>query len=368
MKRIVLMALLLLMLFPAEICGGVDVRLGDSLENTELGKIEDLSMEKYDINFKELIGQIITGSISMDDFADRLLSLLFGELRKNNDFIKNILLICVLNGIIVAAMEGFVKSGAEKTAYFAAYTAIAGMLIAGFKVCSDVLADGAGETVEIMRASVPLILCLVTASGGGGTALGFAGVLSLAVGVLDTLVRSVIVPQITFSVMLAMLNCLWDRAMVGRLSELLAFMAVWETRLCAFIFVGCLTLGRIGAAPASAAVGKGVRLAVGAVPVVGGLFENSLEAVADFVGVLKGGTAGAVIIILLIASVAGLVKLCAVMFMYKLTAALSEPIGSKKITEMIDCAGEGVKLLIGAYFTILIMFITAVSVMLAAFV
>lgn len=365
MKWIILPFLLAMLC--VNVYGAPGVRLGGSLEDTEFGELEGLSMDKYDIDLKELISQVISGDINGSSLWDNLLSVLFAELRKNNSVLRNVLLICILNGIIATFIEGFVKNGVDKTAYFAAYTAIAGILAAGFRVCTQLLTDGADKIVEIMQAGIPLILCIVSADSGGVTAVSFAGVLSLAVGVLDTFVKNLIVPQIIFSVMLGMLNCLWDRTMVGKLSELFAFLAAWEIRICAFVFVGCLTLGRIGVAPASAAAGKGVRLAVGAVPVVGGLFENSLEAVVSFVGALKGGVAVAVIIIIAAASGAGIIKLCAVMLMYKLTAALSEPMGNKKITEMIDCVGEGVKLLIGAYFTVIIMFVTAVGVMLGSF-
>lgn len=365
MKKI--LALLFVLALFCKCVQAAEVTIGDSLENTDFGELEELSKDKYDIDIKELAGKIISGDFDSSDILDGITALAVGEVEKNKAFVKRILLICVLNGIIAAAAEGFIKNGVERYADFAACGAAAAMLAAGYRACASILTSGASEITDIMHAAVPLILCIVTADSGGTGALAYTGVLSLATGILDGFVRNIIVPQITFSVMLSMLNCMWERSLVGRLSQLLSFLAVWELRLCAFAFVGCLTLGRIGAAPASAAVGKGVRLAVGAVPVVGGLFENSLEAVAGFVSVLKGGAAAAVIVVIAVTCMGGLIKLAAVMLMYKLTAALAEPMGSKKITAMTDSAAEGVSLLTGAYFTLMLMFISAVSVMLGSF-
>jgi stage III sporulation protein AE len=226
---------------------------------------------------------------------------------------------------------------------------------------------GVDEIFDIIRAGVPLILTLVTAGGGGGEAASFAGILSVVTGAFELMIDKLAVPQIIFAIMLGVLNCMWDRGIVGKLSELFAFLASWEIKICAFLFVGSLTLGRMGAGSASAVVGKGMKLAVGSVPVVGNLFENSLETVAGCITALKGSAAVALIIIIALASAAKLIKLCVVMLLYKLTAALTEPMGNKKITEMLDCAGEGIKLLIAAYFTVIIMFVTAVSVMLGSF-
>lgn len=356
---------LLLILFCTSVYAQPQVRLGGSLEETELGEIADIAEEKYDIDLKGLIGEIISGNTDFD-IGEGLISVFFNELESNASFIKGILLICILNGLVATAMEGFADRGVVQTAYFAAFAAVAGMLASGYKLCADVLAEGASEVVELLNASTPLIISLVSAGGSGGAAAGFSVVLSLAAGILNSLIGTLIVPQFTFAVMLGLLNCLWDRGMVGRLAELFAFLAKWELKICAFIFAACLALGRLGGGVVSGAVGKGVKLAVGTVPVVGDLFENSIEAVASFVGALKGGAAVALIIIISLSAGAKLIKLCAVMLLYKLTSAVTEPIGSKKITEMIDCAAEGIKLLIGAYFTLIITFITAVAVMLGS--
>ncbi len=365
MLRMALVLPLIILLLCTSIYASPTVKLGSSIEDSELGELEDLARDKYNINLKELISEIIKGDLDFSNLTDKLTDLLIGEVKKNSSFMSKILLICILNGILASTMEGFAKGGTDKIIYFASYTAVASMLVSGFKACINTLVNGIEEITEIINAGIPLILCIATAAYGGGTALSFGSVLSLGVGILNDLISKIIVPQIIFCVMLGILNCLWDRDRVGRLSELFAFLSTWEIRLCAFIFVGSLTLSRMGTA--SALAGKGVRLAVGAVPVVGGLFENSLEAVVSFIDALKGGAGAVIIIIILFTAIVGLAKLCIVMLMFKLTAALSEPIGSKQITQMIDCAGEGVKLLIGVYFTVAIMFITALSVMLAAF-
>ncbi len=365
--RTVFSLLAIIFLLSSEAYAAPTVRLGESIDTTDMGELEDLARDEYNINLKELVIDITEGNMSINDIGENMLSLLFGEIKSNSGFMRKILLLCILNGIIAVIMEGFAKGEATKTVYFATYTAAAGMLIAGFRECTQILTNGVGELVEIMQAGTPLIICIVSAASGGGAALSFAGILSLAVGVLNAFIGDFVVPQIIFAVMLGMLNCLWEKDMVSKMAQLFAFLAVWETKLCAFLFVGFLTLGRIGAAPASALTGKGIRLAVGAVPVVGGLFENSLEAVVGFVGALKGGVAVAAVIIIAMAALTGLVKLCGVMLMYKFTAALSEPIGNKKITDMIDLAAEGVKLIIGAYFTVAIMLIAAIGIMLASF-
>ncbi len=356
---------LLILFFCTSVYAQPQIKIGGNLEETELGEIEDFARDNYDIDLKGLIGNIIDGDGDVDLWKG-LTDVFFNELKSNSSFVRSILLICILNGLIATAMEGFADRGVVQTAYFAAFTAVAGMLVTGYKICADVLTEGAAESVELLSASTPLILSLVSIGGNGTAAAGFSVVLGFAAGIVNSLIGTLIVPQFIFAVMLGVINCLWDRGMTGRLADLFAFLAMWELKICAFIFAACLALGRLVGGAITSTAGKGVKLAIGAVPVVGDLFENSIDTVLAFVGALKGGAAVALIIIISLGAAGRLIKLCAVMLLYKLTAALTEPMGNKKITEMIDVTAEGIKLLIGAYFTLVITFITAVVVMLGS--
>ena len=355
----------LIILLCTEVYAQPQVRLGGSLEESELGEVEEYARDNYDIDLKGLISSIINGNGDID-LWEGLTDVFFDELKSNSSFIREILLICILNGLIATAMEGFADRSVVQTAYFAAFAAAAGMLVSGYLICADILTEGAADTAELLSASTPLIISLVSVSGNGAAAAGFSVVLGFAVEIVSSLIGTLIVPQFTFAVMLGIINCLWDRGMVGRLAGLFAFLAAWELKICAFLFAACLTLGRLGGGAVTAASGKGIKLAVGSVPVVGDLFENSIEAVMSFIGALRGGAAVALIVLIAAGAGARLVKLCVVMLLYKLTAAVTEPMGSKKITEMIDRTAEGIKLLIGAYFTLIIAFITAVVVMLGS--
>lgn len=355
-----LVILLPLLLMCAEVQGEPRVILGGSLEETDFGELADFSEDKYNINFKELVKSTATGSFfSAEKITDTFFDLVFGEIRNNGDIIKKILLICILCGIITALTKGMGSGETETAASFAAFTAIGSMLCAGFKLCSDVLIEGAENITELIRAAMPVIIALTAA--GGGESTGFAAVLSLSADILNIFIKNVVLPQIVFSVMLGMLNCLCDRPMAGKLSELFSLTASWLLKISAFAFAGCLTLCRMGMGLTSLG-GKGIKLAAGSVPVVGNLFEGSLETVAALINALKGSTGAAIIILLVIMSSAHLVKMTAVMLMYKLTAGLSEPMGNSRITEMIDIVSEGIRLIIGAYFTVLVMFVTAVAV------
>ena len=122
----------LLILFCTSVYAQPQVRLGGSLEETELGEIADIAEDKYDIDLKGLIGEIINGNTDFD-IGEGLISVFFNELESNASFIKGILLICILNGLVATAMEGFADRDVVQTAYFAAFAAVAGMLVSALK-------------------------------------------------------------------------------------------------------------------------------------------------------------------------------------------------------------------------------------------
>lgn len=355
---------LIILMLCKPIYGQPEVKLGGGLNETEFGELDELSADKYNINFKELVQQAADGSLfEGDKIVDIIVSLVLKEIRGSRDVVKSVMFVCVLNGIIMAMTKGIGNNETERLATFAAFAAVSGLLCTGLRLCTDVLSEGAENITELIRASTPVIVAL-TAVGNGG-AMGFGALLSFSSGILNTLIKNLVLPQIVFFVMLGMLNCFCDRPMVGKLSELFSLTASWSLKICAFIFAGCLTLCKMGTGVAALG-GKSIKLAASSVPVVGNLFESSLETVAALTNALKGSVGAAIIILLVVMSAAHLIRLTVVMLMYKLTAGFAEPLGNNRITEMIDVVAEGVKLTIGAYFTVIVMFVTTVAITLGS--
>jgi stage III sporulation protein AE len=338
-----------------------EVNLGNSLDTTELGELEDLARDKYSFDIREFVTSLMRGELKGDKLKVGIKNALAGEVDYSRSLMRSIVLICLINGLSGAVLYGF---EGERVADFAACAAMVLTACVGFRECMAIVSEGSTELNELMTAALPVILCISGVTSGAAAMAVFASVLYMLTSIVDGLVCNLILPQISFSVVLGLLNCLCEKPMAGRLSELCAFVASWELKICAMLFVGVLMLGRMGVVPASVGVNKGVKLAVGAVPVVGGLFENSLEAVTDFVSALGGGVAVAVIVLIGIVCAVGLIRIVAVMLVYKLTAALCEGVSGKRLSKVTDCAAEGVKLLIGAYFTVAAMLIASVAVVL----
>jgi stage III sporulation protein AE len=133
------------------------------------------------------------------------------------------------------------------------------------------------------------------------------------------------------------------------------------------IFIGVLTIQ--GAMTASFD-GISIRTAKFAmdtfVPIVGKMLSQSLDAVIGCSLLLKNavGTAGLIIIGLL--SMAPAVKIFTLMFLYKLSGSLLEPITDKRIADCLNGTGNVLLVLLVTVLGIALMFFLTTALMIAA--
>ena len=101
------------------------------------------------------------------------------------------------------------------------------------------------------------------------------------------------------------------------------------------------------------------------IPIVGGFAADSLDMVLSCTSIIKNsiGIFGLIVIILLIAL--PLIKVLAVALVYKVTAALVEPIGNKVIADCLNEMGNTVILLAVVMFLCAVLFIIFISILIS---
>ena len=92
---------------------------------------------------------------------------------------------------------------------------------------------------------------------------------------------------------------------------------------------------------------------------------SAAETAAGLVSSIGNSITAAVMIFIVLASIAPVIRLAAIMIIYKLTAAITEPVAPKRIVKCISKAADYTAVLTGVVFTAEIMFITVTALMLA---
>ena len=129
------------------------------------------------------------------------------------------------------------------------------------------------------------------------------------------------------------------------------------------VFIGVITLRSIAARTIDEVTIKTAKFAVdNFIPVVGKCLSDAISTVAGYSLLLKNAISGLGLVIILIIVILPIIKLLIMAFLYKVTAALIEPISDSRIVDCINSVGDSIILLMSCVISVSIMFFIMVAI------
>lgn len=324
--------------------------------------IEDISIAT-DRDFKSLFQKIIDGDFGIQDIKTGIADVFLKEIKDTSTIFRGIIFICILNGIINTAAP----SNIAGTAFTITHVLIVALCMSSLKIAEGLLNDTVESAIHIMESAMPVTLSLLVVNGYSGGA-GMTGVFMYGfIDFLSNAVKFVILPFISFYTVCTIVNSISPKDMLTRLSELFYKGCIWFVRILAFVFSGAVAVLKMYMSDIDGITGKVLGEGVKAVPVVGDIFSGSVGSIMKIAGAIRGGFGIALIISILLMAVLPLAKMVVLIIIYKLTAALAEPISDKGIVEIIDSVGNTGILVLAVMFTVIAMFVTGIFILLSGF-
>ena len=337
----------------------------DSLDYEEIDKLIKDNELSTEFNFKSILKSVISGDT--ENIAKNILNaaceLLYGELSKNTYLMKNLILICILCAVLKVVSDSFASRESGELGFYVCYIITVMILFSAFSLATDILKYSASVASLILKAMLPIAAGVLIFSGNSG-AYVFHPVILLAAEMIVFIIEKVIIPILLSGAVIQMVNFLTPRQMFSKLSELLKDGANIIVKTSAFLFAGILSLQKVGSVSIDKVTAKTAKFAVNMVPVVGDALSGTIDSVFYWASVLKSGTAAAIIIIVVLLCIVPVIKLCAIILIYKVTAALIQPVCDKRIVEGIDSMSKFTSIILSCVITILFMLIFSVMVVL----
>ena len=304
----------------------------------------DAATEEMDagVSFSDLLAEILSGEFDFTfaNIKEKALELAFGELLMQGRLLAQLVLIVILSAILKQCEMGF----------YVCYMVLIVAILTSFYSISQSVVERMRGLCGVFGAMVPIFLVLSASSGNltqgalmGPTLMG--GATALSVGI-----SYVLIPAIQLSIALEMTDHISEKPILGKFAELLRQCISWGMKGAAMLFMLLLSLQKIGGGALNGLAAKTAKIAVGAVPVVGGVMGGAVETAAAMAGTLKSGTLVAAVVLLLLLCLPLLIKLLVILLVFRLTAAAAEFICEERLVECIAAAGEYIGLLLGIVF------------------
>ena len=187
-----------------------------------------------------------------------------------------------------------------------------------------------------MDKMLPLLLTLLTALGGSASSAFLHPMVVAASGSMVFLAREVILRLVMCTCAVTAVNHLSDRAHLTRMAQLLRSAVCWLLGVSFTVFLGAMSLQGVCSASIDGVAIRAAKYAVdNFVPVVGGMFSDTMDTLVGCTLVVKNALGVAAVLVMVSSILRPLMRTLAVIFVMKLSAALLEPVADAEIVRAI---------------------------------
>lgn len=338
-----------------------ELNLADLLSFTELVEREYREFLPA-LSFKELVGGAV-GSKPADLF--RLLTRNFlKELYLSLHLLRQLVVIGILAALLQRLAQSFGLKTVINLAFGVCFLVLMLVALQSFQAVLTLATTAVDQMVSFMQSLLPLLSTLLITVGAISSSTIFHPLLWGLVGTIASLVHYLLFPLIMFGTAFGLVSHFAEELPFSRFGGLLRQAVV--TLLGAFFIVFS---GFMVVKGAIAPIADGISLRAAKymtktfIPVAGGMFADAMEVVVGGSLLIKNGVGvfGLAIVMFMVAT--PLLKIWAMILVYKLVGALLEPICDARVVQTLSTIESSLTLVFASLGTVALMFLLSISIL-----
>ena len=334
------------------------------LEDMQLDEIQqmvDQMLGEDTFSLVQAVQNLMSGgeALNKEKVLEMVWQIFFSQFARQKRLVAQALILVLLAALFTNFSQIFDRGQVGEMGFYIVYLLLFTLLLNGFYSLSRQLEERIAGLLELMKGLAPAYYLAVAASSGVTSAAMFYQMVLMLVTVAQWAILAFILPCTGLYVLLEMVNGLSKEAVLSKLADLFRTLVEWAMKTMMGVVVGMQVIDNLR----RTALGK----TASAIPGVG----NALNAVTEIVlasAVLVRNCLGvAFVLILLVWGVSPLIQYGICAFLYRLAAALAQPISDKRLVGCLGIMGEGCGLLLKILFTTELLCLITIAVLAVSF-
>lgn len=344
-----------------------DLSITESEQFTDVNKSLNQLLEGESLDFKEMIANVIKGKepLDVDKLVQALIDQAFGQVNYVKRTIVHIMIITIAAALLSNFSNVFNNSQISDISFYVVYMLMLTVLMKSFVAVTTIATDAVNTLIEFMKSLVPAYFLALTFAGKTTTAMIFYQIILMIITGIQLLFSNLILPLINIYVVLMLVNNISKEDFLSRLAQLLKGVIEWLLKAMLTVVIGFNIIQSLLAPAIDAFRTTMLNKTVSAIPGVG----NAVNAVTDMVigsaVIIKNGVGVVALVVLIVLSLTPLIQLWIFSIMYKLSAAIMQPVSDARMISCIGSVGDGARLLIKVVTTSLVLFMITIAIVTA---
>ncbi|MEE0419002.1 MAG: stage III sporulation protein AE [Lachnospiraceae bacterium] len=354
MKRIRLLVLVL-MIIGSGLCKIQVQAAEDEFTDSFMGELgldeiddtlEEL-LEDKSFSFTEAVKQLVKGEIPLSAGAvgDLAKNALFSELEQHKDTAVHILILIIVAAVFTNFANVFEKSQVADVSFYMMYLLLFTMLMKAFYSMSSMTTDTLNHILTFMKLLIPSYFLAAAFASGSISGAGFYELTLILITVIQWVLKYLVLPAVNLFVLFSMLNYLTKEEYLSKMAELLKTFVEWTLKTLVAAAIGFQAVQSLILPAVDALKTTVMNKTAGAIPGVGNIFSGVTEVVLGSALLIKNAIGAAGLILLTLICLVPFVRLGICTLLYKVMAALIQPVTDKRMLGCVSSVGEGAALL-----------------------
>ncbi|MCL6573638.1 MAG: stage III sporulation protein AE [Bacillus sp. (in: Bacteria)] len=331
----------------------ITYKYGGFLPESQKGSLYDFVKGEKEFSFKQ--------------WGQGIVKFGFQEFISNGKLLGSLIMLTIFSMFLQSMQNAFEKSAISKVAYSIVYMVLIIIALNSFHIAISYTNEAIGTMISFVLALVPLLLALMAASGGLVSAAFFHPVILFLMNISGLFMQYIILPLLFLATLLSIVSTMSEHYKVSQLATLLRSWSIGLMGLFLTVFLGVISVQGASAAVTDGVTIKTAKFVTGNfIPVVGRMFTDATDTVISASALLKNsiGIAGVAILLIIVAFPA--IKILMIAFIYKLAAAILQPLGGGPIITCLDIISKSVIYVFAALGIVSLMFFLSITVIVAA--
>ena len=320
------------------------------------------------ISFSDVFSALMSGN--MAETIRIFLRFLTDQISYEFDYNRRSLVYVLMTALTAAVFSNF--AGAFKSrqisdiSFYIMYMLLITLCLTSFRISAEGLEDRLSALEDFMRVLCPSYFLAVAFASGSVTSLFFYNVILFLIYVVELVIVRFLLPVVNIYIMVRVLGNLTGEDFLSEFADLIRKAVSWILKTLLICVVSVNVVQGLLAPAIDAVKRSALTRTAEALPWVGNAVGGVAEVVLGTAVLIKNGIgmAGAVITIAICA--VPILQMLIMAFMYKLAAALVQPVSDKRITTCISGISEGYEIMVKVIFTSGLLFMITIAIVAAS--
>ena len=342
--------------------------LMDRFDFEEIESSLDQMFPKEKLSFQEVVTAMMSGDMEQtgETFLRFLRDQIFYEFRYNRHNLVYILLIALIAAIFSNFTEAFQNKRISEISFYVLYMLLITFCLTAFQTAMEGVEGKLDSLVNFMRVLCPSYFLAVAFASGSSSSLLFYNVILFLIYLVEIVIVRFLLPVINIYIMVCVLGNLTGEDVLSEFADLIKKAVTWILKTLLICVVSVNIVQGLLAPAIDAVKRSALTRTAEALPWVGNAVGGAAEVVLGTAVLIKNGIgmAGAVIAVVICA--VPIIQMLIMALLYKLAAALVQPVSDKRITTCISSVSEGYEIMARVIFTTGLLFMLTIAIVAAS--